>query len=170
MRVRKVPLVHARSVSLHALKAKINRNLFLKFGFICSKLSKCTSYVYMVSFSYIRCTVVLCFRPLLFDIRDIQDFYKCISELCSIIKNLFVQQSCVKNCSYFKYSLQDRLTCKMIDKLSLTEMCCVINKIWHLASSNVRKINAYLSFKFSIFSSYSDTVSFCPVLIFWIRS
>ena len=51
-----------------------------------SKFSKCTSYLFMISFSYSKCTVMLCPRSLSFDFMNLANFYKCISELWKINK------------------------------------------------------------------------------------
>ena len=69
------------SVSLHALTAQISINSFLSLEVIDSKFSKCTSYWFIVSFFCFKCTVMLCLRSLPFDIMNLADFYKSISEL-----------------------------------------------------------------------------------------
>ena len=50
------------------------------------KFSKCTSYWFMVSFPYSKCTVILYPRSLSFDVINLAGFYKCISELWTFTK------------------------------------------------------------------------------------
>ena len=48
-------------VLFDALRGKLSKKFLSQYGMINSKFSKCTSYWFMVSFSYSKSTVVLCF-------------------------------------------------------------------------------------------------------------